>query len=208
MEAPGLAYFVLAALALIVTPGQDMAYVVARSLAQGRLAGVASAVGVCLGILAHTALAALGAGALLLASESLFLALKLAGAAYLIYLGIAAWRRHGSLELQARGAPPLALATLVWQGMVSNVTNPKMALFFLAFLPQFVDPAGAHPARGVAMLGVLYAAMALPVKAGVGLAAGALAERLLGRPRALAWIGRASGLVLVALGLRLVASAR
>ena len=90
MEHPSLAIYVLASLALIATPGQDMLYVISRSLAQGRFAGVCSALGVCLGILVHTALAALGVGAILDASEALFLALKLAGAAYLVYLGIRA----------------------------------------------------------------------------------------------------------------------
>ena len=88
MESQHLGLYVLASLALIATPGQDMLYVISRSLAQGRLAGVCSAVGVCLGILVHTALAALGVGAILMASEALFLALKLVGAAYLVYLGI------------------------------------------------------------------------------------------------------------------------
>ena len=133
--------YVAASLALIVTPGQDMIYVMTRSLAQGRLAGLCSAVGVCLGILVHTALAALGVGAILQASEGLFFALKLAGAAYLVYLGVR--------MLLTRAAPPRAARrraarsrprALVWQGMLSNVTNPKIVLFFFAFLPQFVDP--------------------------------------------------------------------
>jgi threonine/homoserine/homoserine lactone efflux protein len=208
MEAVGLGYYVAASLALILTPGQDMLYVISRSLAQGRVAGVCSALGVCLGILAHTALAALGVGAILMASEGLFLALKLAGAAYLVYLGLGLlFTRRGLAGIEASPAR-LAPGALVWQGMVSNVTNPKMVLFFFAFLPQFVDPASAQPTRDLVALGVLYAAMALPVKAGVGLAAGALSERVLRRPRAMAWIERSSGAVLVALGLRLAAAER
>ena len=147
MEAHGLWLYVAASLALIITPGQDMIYVMTRSLAQGRFAGLCSAVGVCLGIITHTALAALGVGAILQASEGLFVALKLAGAAYLVYLGVRMlFTRALPLEL-AGGTPPLSPASLIRQGMLSNLTNPKIVLFFFAFLPQFVDPASAHPTR-------------------------------------------------------------
>ncbi len=207
METPALALYVGASLALIVTPGQDMLYVIARSLAQGRFAGVCSAVGVCLGILVLSAVAALGVGAILMASEGLFLAEKLAGAAYLDYLGLRLLlTRTGAAP--ARAGAALSPAALVWQGLLSNVTNPKIVLFFFAFLPQFVSPASPHPARDLLLLGALYAAMALPVKVGVGLAAGALSERVLRRPGAARWIERASGAVLVGLGLRLAAAER
>jgi threonine/homoserine/homoserine lactone efflux protein len=203
-----LGLYVLAALALIATPGQDMLYVISRALAQGRLAGLCSALGVCIGILVHTALAALGVGAILHASEALFFALRLLGAGYLVYLGVRLLRsRDPSLARAAAGATMSPLA-LVRQGILSNVTNPKIVLFFFAFLPQFVDPASAHPTRDLVFLGVLYAAMALPVKAGVGLAAGTFSARVARSPRALAWMQRASGLVLVGLGLRLAAGAR
>lgn len=208
MDSPALGLYVAASLALIATPGQDMLYVVSRSLAQGRAAGLCSAVGVCAGILVHTALAALGIGAILRASAGLFLALKLGGAAYLVYLGAR------MLLSPARGpalgaAPPRAsLPALVWQGVLSNVSNPKIVIFFVAFLPQFVDPASAHPTRDLVFLGVLYAALALPVKAGVGLAAGAFSERILRSPAAFAWMNRASAAVLIALGARLAAAER
>jgi len=208
VDAPALGLYLAASLALILTPGQDMLYVAARSLAQGRLAGVCSAIGVCLGILVHTALAALGVGAILVASEALFLALKLAGAAYLVYLGLRLILTRGPAPGMPGAPAALTPARLIWQGMLSNVTNPKIVLFFFAFLPQFVSPASAHPARELAVLGVLYAAMALPVKVGVGLAAGSLSRRVMGRPGTLAWIERASGAVLVALGLRLALAQR
>lgn len=203
-----LGIYVLASLALIATPGQDMLYVISRSLAQGRLAGVCSAIGVCTGILVHTALAALGVGAILMASEVLFLALKLVGAAYLVYLGLKLLLSRAAAGPQPRPAQPLSPWKLMWQGVLSNVTNPKIVLFFFAFLPQFVDRASEHPARDLVFLGVLYAVMALPVKAGVALAAGTLSERILRKPSALAWMNRASGLVLVGLGLRLAAAER
>jgi threonine/homoserine/homoserine lactone efflux protein len=205
---PQLGLYVVASLALILTPGQDMLYVISRSLAQGRAAGVYSAVGVILGILVHTALAALGVGAVLNASEALFLVLKLAGAGYLVYLGLRLLltRQH---ELALReGAPPLRPLSLVWQGLLSNVSNPKIVLFFFAFLPQFVDPASPHPTRDLVFLGVLYAALGLPVKAGVGLLAGSLSEAMRRRPQSLAWVNRASGAILVGLGLKLAAAGR
>jgi threonine/homoserine/homoserine lactone efflux protein len=208
MEGANLGVYVAASLALIVTPGQDMIYVVTRSLAQGRLAGVLSAAGVCTGILVHTAVVALGIGALLQASETLFLVLKLAGAAYLVYLGLKLLLRRESVTLDGAAAPRLSAASLFAQGVVSNVTNPKIVVFFLAFLPQFVSAADPHPTRHLVFLGVLYAAMGFAVKAAVGVTAGSLSERLLRSDRALAWMNRVSGTILVALGLRLAAAER
>ena len=203
-----LALYVVASLALILTPGQDMMYVMSRALAQGRLAGLYSAVGVIIGILVHTALAALGVGAILAASEGLFLALKLLGAAYLVYLGVRLLFTRATAIATGAGGPRFSAASLVWQGVLSNVTNPKIVLFFFAFLPQFVDPASAHPTRDLVILGVLYAALGLPVKAGVGVLAGSLSEAMRRRPQRLAWVNRASGAILVGLGLRLAASER
>ncbi|HET9576593.1 MAG TPA: LysE family translocator [Usitatibacter sp.] len=208
MDIANLGLYVAASLALIATPGQDMIYVITRSLAQGRLAGVCSAAGVCCGILVHTAIAALGIGALLLASESLFALLKIAGAAYLIYLGVRLLLQRESIALQSAQARRLPALQVFWQGVLSNVSNPKVALFFLAFLPQFVRPGDPHPTAHLVFLGVLYAVMALPVKSAVGIAAGSFAERVLRSPAALAWMSRVSGTVLVALGLRLAASER
>ena len=199
----GLALYVVASLALIATPGQDMIYVIGRSLAQGRVAGLCSAIGVCLGILVHTALAAVGVGAILQASESLFTALKYLGAAYLVYLGVRMIAtREVAIDARAGGAR-ISPRRLILQGILSNVTNPKIVLFFFAFLPQFVDPASAHPTRDLVGLGVLYAALALPVKGGVALVAARLSDRVRRKPAALVWMNRACGALLVALGVRL-----
>ena len=208
MNTPSLGLYVAASLALIATPGQDMIYVITRSLAQGRFAGLCSALGVCLGILVHTALAALGVGAILHASEPLFVALKLAGAAYLVYLGLRMIVSREAARLEGGARVRLSAASLVWQGVLSNVTNPKIVLFFFAFLPQFVDPTSAHPTRDLAFLGVLYAAMALPVKAAVGLVAGTFSQRIVHSARALAWVNRLGGCVLVGLGLRIAMAPR
>lgn len=208
MDRGSLAIYVAASLALIATPGQDMLYVVSRSLAQGRIAGICSALGVCLGILVHTALAAFGVGAVLRASATLFLALQVGGAAYLIYLGVRMLLAPAGAAALGAARGRTSLPALVWQGVVSNVSNPKIVLFFVAFLPQFVDPASAHPTRDLVFLGVLYAALALPVKSAVGIAAGTFSERILGSPAAFRWINRASAAVLIALGARLAAGGR
>jgi threonine/homoserine/homoserine lactone efflux protein len=208
MESANLGVYVVASLALIVTPGQDMIYVVTRSLAQGRVAGVLSAAGVCTGILVHTAIVALGIGALMQASQTLFLVLKLAGAAYLVYLGLRLLLQRDALAPRDGAALRMPAATLFAQGVLSNVTNPKIVVFFLAFLPQFVAASDPHPTRHLVFLGVLYAAMGFAVKAGVGIAAGSLSERLLRSNAALVWMNRVSGTILVALGLRLAAAER
>lgn len=200
---PSLALYVVASLALIATPGQDMLYVIARSLAQGRAAGLCSALGVSLGILVHTALAALGIAALLQASETLFVALKLGGAAYLTYLGLRMIFARNAARDAAKPARPLAPLALVGQGVLSNVSNPKIVIFFMAFLPQFVDPASAHPTRDLVFLGALYAAMAFVVKGAIAWAIASVARRAPPSPRVIAWGERAGGAILVALGVRL-----
>jgi threonine/homoserine/homoserine lactone efflux protein len=194
--------FVIASLVLIVTPGQDMILVMSRSIAQGSAAGVATAAGVSVGLVGHTLLATLGLGAILRTSEWLFLALKLAGAAYLVYLGLQLLRtRDHQLAVPAGAAR--SLWRLFLDGALSNVSNPKIAVFYFAFLPQFVRPGAAHPTLAVFVLGLLFAALTFLVKGPVGLGAGLLSSWLRARPQALAWLYRSSGAVLVGLGLKL-----
>lgn len=194
--------FIVASLVLIVTPGQDMILVMSRSIAQGPAAGVATAAGVSVGLVGHTLLATLGLGAILRTSETLFLLLKLVGAAYLVYLGVQLLRiRQHQLAVSA-GAPR-SLARLFLDGALSNVSNPKIAVFYFAFLPQFVLPGAAHPTLSVFVLGLVFAALTFVVKGPVGLGAGLLSTWLRQRPAVLAWVFRSSGAVLVGLGLRL-----
>ncbi len=199
--------FIVASLVLIVTPGQDMILVMSRSIAQGPAAGVATAAGVSVGLVGHTLLATLGLGAILRTSESLFLALKLVGAAYLIYLGIQLLRTRQH-ELAVSAGAPRSLTRLFVDGALSNVSNPKIAVFYFAFLPQFVSPGAAHPTLAVFVLGLLFAALTFLVKGPVGLGAGLLSGWLRTRPKVLAWIYRSSGAVLVGLGLRLALERR
>ena len=194
--------FVIASLVLIATPGQDMLLVMSRSIAQGPAAGVATAAGVSVGLIGHTILATLGLGAILRTSEWLFVALKFVGAAYLIYLGIGLLvSKHGNLILAASGTR--SAARLFIDGAFSNVTNPKIAIFFFAFLPQFVAPLATHPTLSIFLLGLVFAALTFMVKAPIGLFAGALSGRLRARPAALTWMFRFSGAILIGLGVRL-----
>ena len=194
--------FVVASLVLIVTPGQDMILVMSRSIAQGSAAGVVTAAGVSVGLVGHTVLATLGLGAILRTSEWLFVALKLAGAAYLGYLGIQHLRTK-TQELAVLAGAPRSLRRLFFDGALSNVSNPKIAVFYFAFLPQFVVPGAAHPTLSVFVLGLVFAGLTFLVKGPVGLGAGLLSGWLRSRPKALAWLYRTSGAVLIGLGVKL-----
>jgi len=194
--------FVVASLVLIVTPGQDMILVMSRSIAQGSAAGVVTAAGVSVGLVGHTVLATLGLGAILRTSEWLFVALKLAGAAYLGYLGIQLLRTRNQ-ELAVLAGAPRSLRRLFFDGALSNVSNPKIAVFYFAFLPQFVVPGAAHPTLSVFVLGLVFAGLTFLVKGPVGLGAGLLSGWLRSRPKALTWLYRTSGAVLIGLGVKL-----
>jgi threonine/homoserine/homoserine lactone efflux protein len=179
-----------------------MILVMSRSMTQGSAAGVATAAGVSMGLVGHTALATLGLGAILRTSEVLFLLLKLIGAAYLVYLGFQLLRnkRH---ELVVQAGANRSLQRLFFEGALSNISNPKIAVFYFAFLPQFVLPGATHPTLSVFVLGLAFAALTFLVKGPVGLGAGLLSAWLRCRPMALAWLFRTSGAVLIALGLKL-----
>ncbi len=159
-DAPSIGLFVVAALALLIVPGPAVVYIVARSIHEGRRAGLASVVGIHVGTLVHIAAATLGLSALIVSSAVAFTAVKFAGAVYLVALGL--WTllaRRAEPEVALRSERNLRRAFA--QGIVVNVLNPKTALFFLAFLPQFVDPNAASPALQIAFLGVLFALLGL-----------------------------------------------
>ncbi|HEY5309976.1 MAG TPA: LysE family translocator, partial [Casimicrobiaceae bacterium] len=158
--------------------------------------------GVSVGLIGHTILATLGLGAILRTSEWLFTALKLVGAAYLIYLGIGLLRTKGT-ALPVHASAKRTLMRLFFDGALSNISNPKIAIFYFAFLPQFVLPGATHPTLSVFTLGLVFAALTFLVKSPVGFFAGLLSGWLRARPRFLVWLYRSSGGVLVALGLRL-----
>jgi threonine/homoserine/homoserine lactone efflux protein len=197
-----LALFAAAALALIVVPGPAVLYVVAQSIDQGRRAGLVSATGIAAGGAVHIVAATVGLSALLVQSATAFEVVKLAGAAYLIYLGVRRLVTRVTEEPFERERRPHR--ALFRRGVVVNVLNPKTALFFLAFLPQFVDPDRGAAWLQIAIFGVTFVALALLSDSLYALAAGTAAHRL--RGRAFAAVQRwFSGSVFVVLG---VAAAR
>jgi threonine/homoserine/homoserine lactone efflux protein len=200
MPASGtLALFALAALALIVVPGPAVLYVVAQSIDRGRLAGFVSALGVAVGGLVHVTAAAVGLSAILVSSATAFTVVKLVGAAYLVGLGLVTLLRRREA---ATDAPPTGrrLRRTFGQGVVVNVLNPKTALFFLAFLPQFVDRDAGSVAVQILVLGLLFVALAVVSDGLWALAAGTASERLRGNRRFLAVQRWVSGSVFVGLG--------
>jgi threonine/homoserine/homoserine lactone efflux protein len=191
--------FALAATALIVVPGPAVLYIVAQSVGQGRRAGLVSASGVATGGLVHATGAAIGLSGLLLSSATLFSIVKFAGAGYLIYLGV---RRLLGLEVSALAAPTATRSRgqLYRDGAVVNILNPKTALFFYAFLPQFLDPARGSVALQAVVLGVLFVAIALVSDSIWALASGSAAGWLKERPLAVTLERWLTGTVLVGLG--------
>ena len=194
-----LALFALAALALIVIPGPAVLYIVAQSIGGGRSAGLVSALGVATGALVHVAFAIIGLSAVLVASAEAFTAVKLVGAAYLIWLGISTLLNRGGDRVGGH-ATEFGRARLYRRGVVVNVLNPKTAIFFLAFLPQFVDPNG--PVRlQLMILGLVFVVLALASDAVWAIVAGAAAGMLRGSVRFLRIQRRISGAVYIGLGL-------
>jgi len=171
-----IALFSLAAVALAVVPGPAVAYIVTQSVDKGRRAGLVSALGVASGGIVHVAAAIVGLSALIASSATAFTAVKLVGAAYLIIVGVR--RILGQEDEGSTEAAPADLRRLYRQGAVVNVLNPKTALFFLAFLPQFVDPDRGSVTLQIAVLGLLFAAIALVSDATYALLADALAGRI------------------------------
>jgi threonine/homoserine/homoserine lactone efflux protein len=188
--------------ALILAPGPDMLYVITRGITHGRRAGILSAIGVVCGILVHTTAAAFGLTLILQTSALAFRLVKYVGAAYLIYLGIQAWRDKSTFNLQAP-APLVTSRALFWQGVLSNVFNPKIAIFFLAFLPQFVDQGSSHVTWQMAFLGIAFACFGLCFLLVVGYSSGTIGRWLTGRPQYAQSLQRLARSILISLGIRL-----
>jgi threonine/homoserine/homoserine lactone efflux protein len=172
-----LLLFVSTALVLLAIPGPAVLYVTSRSIGQGRSAGFVSALGIGVGTLVHAAAAAVGLSALLMSSAIAFSAVKYLGAGYLIYLGVQKLRREESLA-PSEEAPRTKLSRVFGQGIVVNILNPKAALFFFAFLPQFVAASRGHVALQILLLGTLFAAMGITSDSLWALFAGTIARRL------------------------------
>lgn len=195
-----LLLFVTGAAIMLVIPGPAVTYIVSRSIAHGRAAGLVSVLGITTGTFCHILAATLGLSALLVSSAVAFESIKYVGAAYLIYLGIKTLRQSDQHLLEAADGET-RLLQLFGQGLIVCVLNPKTALFFLAFLPQFVDPARGHVTLQILQLGMLFAAMAWCSDSTYALAAGTLAERIRSSARLRRAQRTVSGGTLIALGL-------
>ncbi|MBN3772326.1 MULTISPECIES: LysE family translocator [unclassified Burkholderia] len=203
-------FFVLAVFLLNVTPGPDTAYIVGRSVAQGRGAGLMSAFGISAGCCVHALACAFGLTALLAASAAAFTVIKLIGAAYLIYLGVRMIFAKQAAEPSGKAAAQVAkpLRQLFMQGFWTNVLNPKVVLFFVSFFPQFVSADSPHKALAFLTLGGVFVAMSTVWTSLVAWVAGSVTERFSGKPGVKKWLDRTVGSAFVGLGLRLATSQR
>jgi threonine/homoserine/homoserine lactone efflux protein len=190
--------FALASLALVLVPGPNHIDIAARGIAQGRAAGVASALGVETGTMVHIAAAAAGLSYVIARSATLFNVIKWAGVAYLIYLGIRALTSRQ--ELRTQDADPQPLRKIFLEGVIVNVLNPKVILFFLAFLPQFVDPTRGHVTAQMVVLGGIFVALAVISDGAYALLAGTAGRWLWRNPRFVRGERYVSGTVYIGLG--------
>lgn len=193
--------FLIAALALNLSPGPDMLYVIGRSVGQGRKAGIVSSLGVFVGCWVHILAAAVGIAALLRSSPVAFNVVRYVGAAYLIYLGIRMLAQKADLTSQQLKTQ--SLGAIFRQGAITNMLNPKVAIFFLAFLPQFIDAQRGSVALQIVVLGLIFNVGGTLVNLAVAYAGGTLGE-LLRRNQSIARLQRRfTGLIFMGLGLRL-----
>lgn len=204
---PDIALFVAAAVALALAPGPDNVFVLMQSALYGPRAGFLVTLGLCTGLLVHTAAVVLGVAALVQTSAVAFTLLKFAGAAYLLYLAIGAFRASAS-GLPGSEPEALPVAALYRRGIIMNITNPKVAIFFLAFLPQFADASRGPVWAQVMLFGALFIASAMVVFCTIAWAAGFLGNWLRRTPTAELIMNRMAGAVFIALAIRLVTTQR
>ena len=195
--------FLSAALAISLSPGPDLIYILSRTLSQGRKIGLLSCLGVASGAVVHILAAALGLSAIIATSALAFSIVKYAGAAYLVYLGISALLSKGRLLRIPEIKKPAGSWEAFRQGVLIDILNPKVAVFFMAFLPQFVRPELGHTSAQIIFLGLLVNLMGVLVEVLFVLAAGRLTSFLRHNSRISAWLDRLMGSILVGLGLRL-----
>jgi RhtB (resistance to homoserine/threonine) family protein len=208
-------FFVVAVLLLNVTPGPDTAYIVGRSVAQGRSAGLVSALGISAGCCVHSLACAIGLTALLAASATAFTVVKFGGAIYLVYLGVRLIFTKAAAPAKAEAASgvkseaaPRPLRQLFLQGFWTNVLNPKVVLFFVSFFPQFVAAGSPHKALAFLALGVVFVAMSTVWNSFLAWIAGSVTRRFSGKPGVKKWLDRTVGSAFVGLGVKLATATR
>lgn len=202
-----LSLFFVAAIALGLAPGPDNIFVLTQSALHGRFAAFIVSIGLCTGLVVHTVAVALGVAAIFETSALAFTVLKIVGAGYLLYLAFQAFRA-GSEELPSSNGTALSMLTLYRRGIVMNVTNPKIAIFFLAFLPQFADPSRGSVQLQILTLGVVFIAATILVFGAISLGGGGIGAMLRRSKKAQIWLNRLAGTVFFALAARLALAER
>ena len=198
---PDIALFIAASTLLALAPGPDIIYVLTRGIAQGRKAGIAAALGFASGCIFHTVLAAVGIAALIRSSELAFDLVRYAGAAYLVWIGIQALRHRSSFSIEGSGDAK-ALVTIYKQSVIGNMLNPKVTLFFLAFLPQFVDSGAGHLGWQMALLGVVFMLVTVVVFGAVAVFSGWIGDWVRRKPVIGERLNVFAGMTFIALGIR------
>lgn len=196
--------FLATALVLTATPGPDNLMVLSMGMTRGRRAGIAFGLGCALGCLSHTLLAVVGVSALVAASPVAFTALKVAGGLYLVWMGVQAWRHAGAVRVGGDAGDTTPLRQLFVKGLVANAINPKVVLFFLSFLPQFVVPSQGPVEGQLGLLGLLFTAQAALLFGLLGWFSGSVGAWLNRRPSAGRWLDRLAGTVFIGLGVRMI----
>ena len=197
--------FLTAAILITLSPGPDNMMVLGAGIAKGRARGIAFGLGCALGCLNHTLLAVIGVSALIAASPVAFTALKVVGGLYLSWMGLQALRSRGGATVAA-GVPDESARQLFFKGLVANAINPKVVLFFLSFLPQFVVASRGDATWQIAWLGLIFTAQAAVLFGLLGYFSGTIGQWLNRTPRAGMWLDRIAGAIFVGLGLRLIVS--
>ena len=198
--------FLATAVTLTATPGPDNLMVLSMGMSRGRRAGIAFGLGCALGCLSHTLLAVVGVSALVAASPVAFTALKVAGGAYLLWMGVQAWRHAGAVRVGSEAMAETPLRQLFVKGLIANAINPKVVLFFLSFLPQFVVASQGRVEWQLGLLGMLFTAQAAVLFGLLGYFSGRIGTWLNRRPSAGQWLDRLAGAVFIGLGVRMIAS--
>lgn len=204
--------FVLSGWLLNLTPGPDVLYIVSSALRSGVRAGIVAALGITAGCFVHIVAAGLGVSALMATSAMAFSVLKWVGAAYLLYVGVRLLlsKAPDAIKIEAGSADSVkagGLKSLFFRGFWTNALNPKVALFFLAFVPQFITPGATHPAVAFLVLGVLFNLNAIPINIGYAVLAAWAAQRTAAIQRGMHWLDRLAGALFVGFGIKLALSA-
>lgn len=199
--------FLLTAVMLTATPGPDNLMVLSMGMSKGRSSGIVFGLGCALGCLSHTLLAVIGVGALIAASPNAFLALKWVGGAYLVWLGVQALRHAGAVRIDDASSSQAATESLhrtFAKGLFANAINPKIVLFFLSFLPQFVDVSRGRTELQLGLLGLLFTAQAAVLFGLLGYFSGSVGGWINRKPKVGVWLDRLAGTVFIALGVRMI----